>query len=344
MRPNYSKTLLRLTGGLIVMMPCLFFLSYYSHPAHLHTPHGNFKTTEERLQETQPIVDSHIEKPIDCEAASYQNVYQMSRDFFNYESPLPSWPPPHNSKERFRRTQLFDWKVMQQLQLWRQFVEAEYVTKSLQNLLQDSLGMFPDLDRVFLYCFVQHVRPSRFFEIGSGESTEVVRQALRVGEIKSQHLTIEPYRTDQVPSGVEVIKQEVQELNIEFFDMLSKDDVLFIDSSHVTMPYGDTLTELLTILPRLESGVFVHIHDIFLPYDYPENWGNKNYVYTEQWLVALMLYGADKEWEVIWGSRLMMMDKSDEILTMPAYPLREGQTRPNGGSLWIRKLGVPIRN
>ena len=274
---------------------------------------------------------------------SYEQLYANGRDFFSYESPLPAWPPHKKSKERFQLLHLFDWNQHGQLELWKKFLDADYVTSSDRSLLQDSLGMFPDLDRVFLYSFVRYLKPSRIFEIGSGESTEVVMQAISVENTSCRHLTIEPYRHDQVPAGVEVVRQEVQELEIDFFDELSRNDVLFIDSSHVTMPYGDTLTELLTILPRLQTGVIVHIHDIFLPYDYPENWGKKNYVYTEQWLVALMLYGAEREWEVVWGSRMMMMENSAEILKMRSYPLREGQARPNGGSLWIRKLGVPRR-
>ena len=190
-------------------------------------------------------------------------------------------------------------------------------------------------------CAVRHFKPSRVLEIGSGESTEVVRAAILASGLVT-HIAIEPYRWELVPRDVTVHKQEVQTVPNDVFDELSVNDILFIDSSHVTMPYGDTLTELVTILPRLNRGVLVHIHDIFLPYDYPPDWFNKNYVYTEQWLVALMLYGADKEWEVVWGSRLMM-DHHEVLLSMENYPLRPEQLIPNGGSLWIRKLGAPVR-
>merc|ERR1719375_529891 len=105
---------------------------------------------------------------------------------------------------------------------------------------------------------------------------------------------------------MKVIEQEMQEVDFRHFDVLEDGDVLFIDSSHVVMPYGDTLTELLTVLPRLNRGVYVHIHDVFLPYDYIPNWGNKNHIYTEQWLLSLMLWGATpREWEVIWAANMM---------------------------------------
>tara|TARA_B100000683_G_scaffold274377_1_gene322363 strand:- start:3068 stop:3784 length:717 start_codon:yes stop_codon:yes gene_type:complete len=236
-----------------------------------------------------------------------------------------------------------DWRENAQLKLWSTFIKAGYVTEQLHEVLRDSLAMYPDLDRVSLYCLVRQFQPKHVFEIGSGESTYIVRQALRDGSIHSAHVSVEPYRADEVPADVRVVTQEVQELDDTFFDVLAQDDILFIDSSHVTMPYGDTLTELLTILPRLNKGVLVHIHDIFLPYDYPQNWFKKNYVYTEQWLVALMLYGAGGEWEIVWHSALMCKRHSAQILKMPSYPLRLGQTSPKGGSLWLRKLGEPTR-
>ena len=154
---------------------------------------------------------------------------------------------------------------------------------------------------------------------------------------------IEPYRASEVPASVKVLEVEVQTISFDVFDSLAAGDILIIDSSHVIMPYGDTLVELVTILPRLNSGVYVHIHDIFLPFDYQQNWGHKNKVYTEQWAVALMLYGAEREWEVVWGSRIMKVEKASEILKMPSYPLRSGQTEPEGGSLWIKKLGKARR-
>ena len=72
-------------------------------------------------------------------------------------------------------------------------------------------------------------------------------------------MAIEPYRASAVPGSVKIIQAEVQEVPVTTYDTLGNNDILFIDSSHVTMPYGDTLMELLTILPRLNPGVIVHI-------------------------------------------------------------------------------------
>lgn len=85
-----------------------------------------------------------------------------------------------------------------------------------------------------------------------------------------------------------LVKRQLEDLQIENeFEALEWGDLLFIDSSHVVKPYGDTLLELLVILPRLKKGVIVHIHDIYLPHDYPYDTKNfdRTTVWTEQWLV-----------------------------------------------------------
>jgi hypothetical protein len=274
----------------------------------------------------------------------YSAVYQQARSLFGYESPLPHWPPTKEATTKFARIpQLFPWNVASQIVLWRNFVRKNYVKREHLSLLADNGGMYPDLDRVVLFAILQHIKPRIVLEIGSGESTHVAMHAINLIGTQVKHIAIEPYRYSAVPKSVEIIKSEVQTLGFELYDKLSENDVLFIDSSHVTMPFGDTLTELLTILPRLSKGVLVHIHDIFLPFDYIPDWGLQNKIYTEQWLVALMLYGADDVWEVVWSSRLMMKEHAGVLLEMDNYPFNPGQKVPNGGSLWIRKLGPPIR-
>jgi len=289
----------------------------------------------------------------------YNKVYEESRTYFGYESPLGEEHPHDIDKEWFQHSPMaFDFHESQQLKLWQEFIDAGYVKEGQRDLLKDRNYMYPELDKTFLFCFLQKIQPVRMLEIGSGESTEVARAALqavaRDGGRVCNHTAIEPYRTDAVPAGVSVIQQEMQELGAHAFDELEAGDVLFIDSSHIVKPYGDTLTELVSILPRLNKGVYVHIHDIFLPDDYPANWGLpdgiKNKVYTEQWAVKLLLDGSD-EWEVIWSSHLMASRHPDMVMSMPHYPpagttfpaYRDGGPGRLNAALWLLKKGKPIR-
>jgi hypothetical protein len=43
----------------------------------------------------------------------------------------------------------------------------------------------------------------------------------------------------------------------------------------------------LEVLPQLRPGALVHLHDVFLPDDYPPAWINR--LYSEQYLLGVML-------------------------------------------------------
>lgn len=282
---------------------------------------------------------------------AYRELYKQGRELLSYELPLPA---PENAIKLRRwfedMPKVIDMRGDEQEALWRQFIKNGCVRPTDEALLKDRGWMFPDLDRTALYCMLQHLKPRRMVEIGAGESTEVANAALErlVSQNSSiplcEHTVIEPYRTSQVPRGpgVTVIGMELQALpDTALFESLASGDVLFIDSSHTVMPYGDTLTELLAILPRLHEGVYVHFHDIFLPWDYPKAWSTRNnLVYSEQWAIALLLCGASAEWEVVWSSWYMREQRQDALLAMPHYPL-SAPTGPNGASLWLRKKAGP---
>jgi predicted O-methyltransferase YrrM len=150
-------------------------------------------------------------------------------------------------------------------------------------------------DAEFLYSMVRHIKPRRVFEIGSGNSTKIARLALQRNAtetgVECEHVCIEPYEAPWLEHlGVRVIRQRVQDLDLEFFDQLAANDLLFIDSSHVIRPQGDVLCEYLQVLPSLASGVFVHIHDIFSPRDYPERWIRESVrMWNEQYLLEALL-------------------------------------------------------
>ena len=148
------------------------------------------------------------------------------------------------------------------------------------------------------------------------------------------HVCVEPFRTAAViERSVVVVPRRVQTLPLTLFDTLGPGDILFIDSSHVLQPYGDTIYELLWILPRLPIGTLVHVHDIFLPDDYPASWtegGARQY--TEQYMLAALLSGS-QDWEVIFATRLLMTTHH-ELFT----DIDMSEEEINGGSLWLRKV------
>jgi hypothetical protein len=129
----------------------------------------------------------------------------------------------------------------------------------------------------------------------------------------------------------EHLAQPVQELDPAFFDVLDERDILFVDSSHVISPGGDVNYLFFEVFPRLRPGVLVHVHDIFLPLEYPLEWvaaGN-----TEQYLLLAFL-SYNRAFQVVWPGSLMALRQPEALRwTFPSF--RAG-VRP--GSLWMRRL------
>ena len=105
-----------------------------------------------------------------------------------------------------------------------------------------------------------------------------------------EHICIEPYEIEWLERlNVKVIREIVEKTDIAIFSTLDKNDILFIDSSHIIRPQGDVLFEYLEILPILKQGVLVHIHDIFTPEDYPDDWIKNAVFWNEQYLLEAFL-------------------------------------------------------
>ena len=164
---------------------------------------------------------------------------------------------------------------------------------------------FESGDAEFLYNIIRLKKPARVFEIGSGHSTRMAIKAIARNKAQNpgyscKHLCIEPYEQPWLErAGVHVVRQRVEELDVAFFSELEKDDLLFIDSSHVIRSQGDVLFEYLELLPSLKAGVIVHVHDIFSPGDYPEAWVKDEVrLWNEQYLLEAFLTG-NRDWKII---------------------------------------------
>lgn len=166
-------------------------------------------------------------------------------------------------------------------------------------------GSFESGDAEFLYQFIRLKKPRRVVEIGSGYSTLVVRDALSANRLEhpgaaASHVCIEPFEMPWLEeTGAEIVRSRVEDVPWSVFSGLDAGDLLFIDSSHMIRPQGDVLHEYQNILPRLKPGVFVHVHDIFTPRDYPEEWVlRRHWLWNEQYLVETML-AHGSAWEVV---------------------------------------------
>lgn len=155
-------------------------------------------------------------------------------------------------------------------------------------------------DAEILYALVRDLRPRRIIEIGAGYTTLVIAEALRRNAAdegrRSDFLSIEPHPPDWLRPGPaeldRMLATPLQEVPLATFEALEAGDLLFIDSSHVVKTGSDVVYEFLEILPRLAPGVFVHVHDIYLPRDYPRKWLEESrFFWNEQYLLQAFLSG-----------------------------------------------------
>lgn len=198
-------------------------------------------------------------------------------------------------------------------------------------------GWFGPVDAEVLYSVVRHFKPSQIIEIGSGFSTRLIRMAIKEDNLKTRLTCIDPSPRREIQSFAdEHIPLPVEDLTpSKIWTALSAQDLLFIDSSHVVTTGGDIPYLYLEILPRLRSGVFIHVHDIFLPFDYPEPWTAEfRWGWTEQYLVHAFLC-ANTDFEIVWPSRYMWEYCKEEILH--AFPSARDLSLPPA-SFWLRKV------
>lgn len=191
---------------------------------------------------------------------------------------------------------------------------------------------FGSPDAEVLYCLIRAHAPRHIVEVGSGHSTRVSRLAIEDGALATRLVCIDPApRQDVARLADELHRARVETLDRpELFDSLARGDVLFIDSSHDVSIGNDTVHLCLDVLPRLASGVLVHIHDVFLPYEYPREWvTERGMTYNEQYLVQALLQDSER-FEVLWAGHYLQR-------TLPDFPRHfvhlHGRTAQ---SLWLR--------
>jgi Methyltransferase domain len=197
-------------------------------------------------------------------------------------------------------------------------------------------GSFGGTDAFVYYSMIRHFRPARVTEIGGGFSSRLAAHAAQVnGGTELVCVDIEPDEslTVDFPGPTRIVAARVQDLDAATFDALGENDILFIDSSHVVRTGGDVNYLFLDVLPRLRPGVIVHVHDVFLPHDYPMEWVLFDHrFWSEQYLLQAFL-AFNAEYEVLLANSYL-----DTIA--PAALRRAFPASPwwGGGSFWIRRI------
>jgi len=237
-----------------------------------------------------------------------------------------------------------NWDVSSQLRLLESFNFSEELKDTPQEKTTSlefhfNNGAFESGDAEYWYQLIRVKKPRKIYEIGSGNSTLIAINAINKNynddlNYKCEHICIEPYEMPWLEStNVSVIRKKVEDMELSFFSQLQKDDILFIDSSHIIRPGGDVLFEYLELLPSLNKGVIVHIHDIFSPRSYLKEWMKDNVLFwNEQYLLEAFL-SCNSEWRII-GALNYLHHNHYEKLHLVA-PFLKPDREP--GSFYIQK-------
>jgi predicted O-methyltransferase YrrM len=273
----------------------------------------------------------------------------------HYYSPLPDTrelgaEPRHSEvwPAQPRETPGIDWRDEAQVALCRDVFaaqerldlrdeptgdETEYFTRNDQ---------YSPFDAWVLEGFLRHLRPSRLVEIGSGFSTLVSARVNREHLEGSMRMScVEPYPRPFLVNGVlgvdELRVEKVQDTPLAVFEELGRDDVLFIDTSHVAKTGSDVVWLFQEVLPRLREGVVVHVHDVFVPGEYPEDWVLDGRAWNELYVVRAFL-AFNSAFRIEFGAQYML--KRHREFVLQAFPgMREERyAHPGGGALWIRRV------
>jgi hypothetical protein len=197
-------------------------------------------------------------------------------------------------------------------------------------------GFLPGLDIIALYTLIAEFKPKKYIEVGSGNSTKVAYKSIHENGLSTEIISIDPMpRAEMDQLAHKVIRQPFENIDFNFIFELDANDILFIDNSHRILPNSDAMVFFLEVLPFLKKGVVVHIHDIYLPYDYPQFMCDR--FYSEQYGLAMFLLANPEKYVPILPNYFISEDPGLGQMLAPFWEHPNLQhVERHGGSFWLR--------
>jgi hypothetical protein len=204
-------------------------------------------------------------------------------------------------------------------------------------------GGYQSVDAEVLYAMVRRFRPRRVLELGSGFSSLVIADALNAndsGSGRGRHTAVDPYPRpqqlgDRTASEIDLRRLSAADLPASEFRGLEANDILFIDTTHTVKVGSEVVTIFLERLPLLKPGVLVHVHDVYLPWDYPrELVEGLDYHWAEQYLLQAFL-AFNSAFEPIVANYLACRTDPGRMRSLvPSFAAASA----NGTGFWFRRV------
>ncbi len=259
------------------------------------------------------------------------------REIKEYEDTIFSAPSKHLPG--------IDLNVEEQLRMLDELKQF-YPTLPFGEHKQDNLRYYYEneaysyADAIMLFCMIRHLKPKRIIEVGSGFSSCVTLDTNELFFDNRISCTfIDPYPQQlftrirhEDRERIIFLPKKLQEVSLETFSRLEANDILFIDSTHVSKIHSDVNYLLFDILPSLQRGVYIHIHDIMYPFEYPPKWIFDGIAWNEAYILRAFLQYNNSFKIMLFNSYLAQFYRETLESQMPLC------LKNPGGSIWLRKV------
>ena len=247
--------------------------------------------------------------------------------------------PPHkelydiinNNKENYRQ-------IIKKILVEKEFIWKIKASKDESDPHQPAWnnGFLPGLDIIGIYILLNEFKPTKYIEIGSGNSTKVAFRSIKDHNLSTQIISIDPAPRAEIDVlANRIIRKPFEDIDFNIIDELEANDILFVDNSHRILPNSDSMVFYMEILPRLKKGVIVHIHDVYLPYDYPQFMCDR--FYSEQYGLAMYLLANPNKYEVILPNYFIFEDHELSEMISPVWQHENlNGVEKHGGSFWLK--------
>jgi hypothetical protein len=195
-------------------------------------------------------------------------------------------------------------------------------------------------DAFCLYGIMRHLRPRRLIEVGCGHTSAAIldlNDLLFEGRLELTFIDpdLAEFRRRLLPDEKirsTLIEKPVQDVPTDVFSSLEANDILFLDTSHISKVGSDVNHLLFKVLPALKSGVWVHIHDVCADLDYPRHFFEKGRAWNEAYLLrAFLMY--NRTFEIMFSSAFLYNSLFDFVQEQVPMFAAGG-----GSQMWLKKL------
>lgn len=290
---------------------------------------GHFYSVLPEIKEDSNITSQEIFTNIDFNDKSHEEILDTLEDeLLEYNFPIPG------INEETDTNIIID-KCAEERDL--------NLSRNIFNYFQIN-NSFEWMDGRMLFYFIKTHKPKKIIEIGSGWSTLLMYNTIKKFNLDTKIICIEPYPNSillgmQKEGLIELNISNLQDNNLELFSQLEKNDICFIDSSHVVKYNSDCLYYINKIFPILKKNVLIHIHDIFLPFEYPKMWYKEGRFWNEQYFIYAFLMNNNK-FKIKFGNSYASKFQKLFDIQKNSYEFKVikelDKTKPfSGGSLWL---------